>query len=111
MSGWEEAGAKKKKQSGNQQQKKKDMPKLQRKAPIEGTKTMFDIFNDVDAEKRKKKEAAEKKAAKAAKKEKYTGAFDGEELSDPRTNFEKSMRRSSVIGVQSTVDEILFWVL
>jgi len=92
MSGWEEAGAKKKKQSGNQQQKKKDMPKLQRKAPIEGTKTMFDIFNDVDAEKRKKKEAAEKKAAKAAKKEKYTGAFDGEELSDPRTNFEKSMK-------------------
>ena len=34
----------------------------------------------------------EKRAKKAAKAEKYTGAFDGEELSDPRTNFEKQMK-------------------
>ena len=94
MSGWEEAGAKKKKKAGSQEQKqekkKKKAPTVQRPAAVEGT--LFHIFNDVDAEKRKKKELAEKKAAKARKAAQYTGAFEEEELAFPRTNFEKSMK-------------------
>jgi hypothetical protein len=91
MSGWETAGTKKK--AGGAKEKAKFKPTvIKRNAPVEGTKTLFDIFNDVDADKQKKKEAAERRAKKAAKAEKYTGAFDGEELSDPRTNFEKTMK-------------------
>ena len=92
MSGWEEAGAKKKKKAGSSQQKKekKEPPKVKREPAVQGT--MFHIFNDVEADKQKKKEAAEKRAAKARKNEKFTGAFEGEELTDPRTNFEKKMK-------------------
>ena len=92
MSGWETAGTKKK--SGTKKQKEAAFKPttIKRAAHVEGTKTLFDIFNDVDADKQKKKEVQEKRAKKAAKAEKYTGAFTGEELSDPRTNFEKSMK-------------------
>lgn len=60
MSGWETAGGTKKKtgskkETSKQQQAAVDKA-LKRNAPVEGTKTLFDIFNDVDADKQKKKE-------------------------------------------------------
>ena len=84
MSGWETAGAKKK--APKKKGQGKEMPTLAKAAPIEDQPTMYALFNDVEAEKKKK---AERRAKEAKKKAGRVIVSDFDATAPAVTNFEK----------------------